>query len=140
MNKFKLNIEYDYDFTLVGIACHEKDYRIAWALNNKLKIELKKTEDLRIELKKNTSPTLFPFYEFIDDETFREYFLIGNRGGKGLLIPEQKQVDYFLMIRGNTLSTADKGSLLKQLKDTNIVLAAYDIDANNLDSKQNLLF
>jgi hypothetical protein len=139
MNKFKLTIEYDYDFTLVGISCHEKDYRIAWALNNKLKTELKKTEDLKIELKKNTSPTLFPFYEYIDEEAFREYFLIGNRGGKGMLIPEQKQVDYFLMIRGS-YTDADKNNLLKQLKDINIVLAAYDIDANQLDSKQNLLF
>lgn len=139
MNKFKLTIEYDYDFALVGISCHEKDYRIAWAINTKLKIELRKAEDLKIELKKNTSPTLFPFYEFIDEEGFREYFLIGNRGGKGLLIPEQKQVDYFLMIRG-TYNDADKISLLKQLKDINIVLAAYDIDANKLDSKQNLLF
>ncbi len=140
MNKFKLTVEYDYDFALVGIACHEKDYRIAWAINNKLKIELRKAEDLKIELKKNTSATLFPFYEFIDEESFREYFLIGNRGGKGLLIPEQKQADYFLMIRGGTLNDADKTGLLKQLKDTNIVLAAYDIDANGLDSKQNLLF
>lgn len=139
MNKFKLTIEYDYDFTLVGISCHEKDYRIAWALNNKLRTDLRKAEDLKIELKKNISPTLFPFYEFIDEELFREFFLLSNRGGKGLLIPEQKQVDYFLMVKGN-FSPADKNSLLKQVKDINIVLAAYDIDPNSLDSKQNLLF
>lgn len=139
MNKFKLTIEYDYDFVLVGISCHEKDYRLAWSINDKLKTELRKAEDLKIELKKNTTPTQFPFYEFIDEEAFREYFLIGNRGGKGLLIPEQKQVDYFLMIRG-TCNSTDKSSLLKQLKDINIVLAAYDINPNGLDSKQNLLF
>lgn len=139
MNKYKLNIEYDYDFTLIGISCHEKDYRIAWALNNKLNIDLKKTDDLKIELKKNISPTLFPFYEFIDEESYREYFLIGNRGNGGMLIPEQKQVDYFLMLRGN-IDTDTKSSLLKQLKDTNIVLAAYDIKPNTLESKQNLLF
>lgn len=139
MNKFKLTIEYDYDFTLIGISCHEKDYRLAWALNNKLQTELQKSNDLKIEFKKNNVSNSFTFYEYIDEDLYREYYLIGNRGSGALLIPEQKQVDYFLMVKGN-FNASDKTNLLKQLKDINIVLAAYDVNINSLDSKQNLLF
>ena len=139
MNKFKLTIEYDYDFLLIGIACHEKDYRVVWSINTHLKTDLKKADDLKIEQKKKTPIQQFSFYEYIDEEFYREFFLIANRSEGGMLVPEQKQVDYFLMVKGS-LKSEEKIMFMQQLKKINIVLAAYDINPANLLSKQNLLF
>ena len=139
MNKFKLDIEYDYDFTLFGISCHEKDYRICWALNNKLRLEFKKVQDIESKEKKKKENTKYPLFEFIDEEAHREYFIIGNRSDSALLIPEQKHADYFLMVRGN-FNDAEKEILLKNIKSIQIILTAFEIQPNELKSKQNLIF
>ena len=139
MNKFKLDIEYDYDFALFGISCHEKDYRICWALNNKMRLQLKKTQDIELKEKKKKENTHYPLFEFIDEEAHREYFIISNRSDSAPLIPEQKQADYFLMIRGN-LNTNEKEIILKSIKSIQIVLTAFEIEPNELKSKQNLIF
>ena len=34
--KYYLDDTYEYDFLLLGISCHERDYRVSWALNQKL--------------------------------------------------------------------------------------------------------
>lgn len=139
MNKFKLEIEFDYDFVLIGICSHEKDYRICWAINNKLGFDLKKTDDLEIKDKKLTENSLFSMYVHENPDEFIEYYVIANRGANGLLVPEQKQVDYFLLIRG-TVSTEQVEALVKQMRELSMVLTAYEIDPSQLKSKQNLLF
>jgi hypothetical protein len=137
--KLSLDIEYDYDFVLIGISCHEKDYRISWALNNVLCISLKKEADLEIKEKKQKENSSFPFYTFEYQEKYFEFSLIGNRSSQGMLLPEQKQADFLLKITGN-VSHDEKEEILKKIKSINIVLMAYEIDANQLKSKQNLLF
>lgn len=139
MNKFKLEIEYDYDFVLIGICSHEKDYRICWAINQKLDFDLKKTEDLEIKEKKQAEPSLFSMYVHENPEEYVEYYVIANRGANGMLVPEQKQADYFLMIRG-TITDGQVESIIKQLREISMVLTAYEIDPTQLKSKQNLLF
>lgn len=139
MNKFKLEIEYDYDFVLIGICSHEKDYRICWAINQKLDFDLKKTEDLEIKEKKQAEPSLFSMYVHENPEEYVEYYVIANRGANGMLVPEQKQADYFLMIRG-TITDGQVESIIKQLREISMVLTAYEIDPTQLKSKHNLLF
>lgn len=139
MNKFKLEIEYNYDFALIGIASHEKDYRICWAINNKLGFDLKKTDDLEIKDKKQTDATFFSLYLYENEEQYSEYYIISNRSSNGMLIPEQKQVDYFLMIRGS-VTEEQVSKIVKLLRELSMVLTAYEIDPNQLRSKQNLLF
>lgn len=139
MSKLKLEIEYDYDFTLFGICCHEKDYRLTWAINSKLHYQLQRKEDVEVKDKKRKEPTLYPFYLHEDIANYREYILVGNKSDRGYLIPKQKKVDYFLIIKGAITST-EKDRVLRALKEIAIVLTAYEINAKLLESKQNLLF
>jgi hypothetical protein len=139
MAKLVLDIEYDYDFLLIGISCHEKEYRLSWALNNNLNLELAKTKDLQIDSKKQKEPLAHSMFMFDSEQQYRQYYLIANRGVQGPLIPEQKQADFFLLIKG-TLLNDDKTTILKRVKETPMVLTAFDIDPNKLKSKENLLF
>lgn len=139
MTKFSLDIEYDYSFVLFGISCHEKDYRISWAINKQLGIGLQKENDLEIKEKKQKENFLYPVYSFNSEVQYWEYFLIANRNTQGLLIPEQKQSDYFLKISGNVIHE-QKQKILQDLKGINIILTAYEINPESLKSKQNLLF
>ena len=132
-------LDYDYDFLLFGISCHVKDYRMCWALNKKLGISLKKEENLLLPVQHSEEVNEYPFYSY-SDEAFRiKYIVAGNRGTKGLLVKEQKQVDFFLLIEGHyeIVNTYD---LLKKLKEIDVILAAFELNPNHLKSKQNLLF
>ena len=138
MGKHTLEIEYDYDFVLIGISSHEKDYRICWAINNKLGLDLVKTEPLEIKDKKQDELSHFSLFIFEQPDEFKEYFVIANRSEKGLLIPEQKQVDYFFIIRGEDDDDVIIEKI-KQIKEINLVQTAFRIDVNGLKSKQNLI-
>lgn len=138
MGKYTLEIEYDYDFVLIGISSHEKDYRICWALNNQLGLNLVKTDALEIKDKKQDEPSHFSLFCFEQPDEFMEYFIIANRSEKGLLIPEQKQVDYFFIIRGE-VDDEKVMEIVKQIKESNLVQTAFRVDVNALKSKQNLI-
>jgi len=139
MAKFSLDIEYDYDFLLIGISCHEKDYRLCWAMNKELNIELEKQPDLEIKEKKQVESSGHSLYIFPDEENYIEYSVVANRATGGLLVPEQKQADYLLKVTG-TLTTEKKESILSAVRSIGIVLMAYDINPSSLKSKQSLQF
>ena len=138
MGKYTLEIEYDYDFVLIGISSHEKDYRICWALNNQLGLNLIKTDALEIKDKKQDDPSFFSLFSFELPDEFMEYFIIANRSEKGLLIPEQKQVDYFFIIRGE-IENDKVMDMIRLIKESSLVQTAFRVDVNALKSKQNLI-
>jgi hypothetical protein len=138
LGKHVLDIEYDYDFVLIGISSHEKDYRMCWALNTELGLDLIKVEPLEIKDKKQDKPSYFSLFEYIVPDEFMEYFIIANRSEKGLLIPEQKHMDYFFIVRGE-IEEDKVMEVVKKIKDITIVQTAVKIDISTLKSKQNLM-
>jgi hypothetical protein len=138
LGKHTLEIEYDYDFVLIGISSHEKDYRICWGINNKLGLNLVKTEPLEIKDKKQDDLSHFSLFSFELPDEFKEYFVIANRSEKGLLIPEQKQVDYFFIMRGEEDDEAVMEKI-RLIREIGFVQTAFRIDVNSLRSKQNLI-
>ncbi len=164
MGKHTLKIEYDYNFLLIGISTQEKDYRLSWAINNKLGIELSKQNSLEIKGKKQLTPSYFSFFLFENQDTFKEYAVIANlseskasavqantlfqeseksvKGHKNeneFLIPEQKQMNYFFIVRGE-LDGEESNEILNKIKGLNTIQAAVQIDVNSLKTKQNLIF
>lgn len=133
MSKFVLDIIEEYDFTLIGISCHSKDYRLCWELNKTLNIELERSTDYQLE------KSSFSFYEYIDDDNFLEHYFIANRGDTGFLIPEQKTVDFLLITKGN-ISDSLTDDFTCKINAISVVLTSFKIDPNKLKSKQNLLF
>lgn len=139
MGKHTLEIEYDYDFVLIGISSHEKDYRICWAINNKLDLNLVKTEPLEIKEKKLEESSHYSLFVCVREEEFSEYLLVANRSEKGILIPEQKQMDYFLIIKEEEIKEAKVTEIIKKIKEMTLVQTAVRINAATLKSKQNLI-
>jgi hypothetical protein len=161
LGKHTLEIEYDYDFVLIGISSHEKDYRFCWALNNKLKLELSKKESLEIKGKKQKTPSYFSFFTFEDQDQYKEYSVLANfseskslvlnednlfgtperskQSENEFLIPEHKQMNYLFVIHGE-LEDEQVEELIQKIKEIDIVLTAIRIDPKSLKSKQNLIF
>ncbi len=139
MGTKKLSIDNDYEFSLIGIASHSKDYRLCWSLNTELKTSFSKQADLKVELIKIREISFFSFYEFEEEENFNSHYIIGNSGTSGLLLPEHKNLDYFWMIKG-MFSKSDLRELLAKLSALESVITCLEIDVASLKSKQNLIF
>ena len=137
MAKLTLEVEEDYDFELIGICSHAKDYRLSWEMNKALKLDLVKGDNYELSVKDEKQS--YSFFNFIDDENWVEYYLINNRTVNGILIPEEKKSDYFLLIRG-VLRGGQKESLVKGITEIKNVLTTYEIEVKSLKSKSNLLF
>lgn len=105
-------------------------------MNEYLQWDLKKKEDYTI-LNDGVEQCFSCFmYPIEEEEVF--YYLLGNRGANGFLVPERKDVDYFLIVEG-LMEKSRKDKIIESIKNLNGVLAAVNIDPSSLRSKQNLL-
>lgn len=137
MAKLVLEFEAEYDFHLIGICSHVKDYRISWEVNKLLNLELAKDEDHTLYLQKEELS--FPCYSCKREEELKEYYLIGNRSKGVYLIPEESEVDYFLVLKG-FFSDEEIKKLAQKIGDLKTVLTSFAIEVEELKSKQNLVF
>ncbi len=137
--KYLLEDDFEYDFTLVGISCHEKDYRICWGVNSYLAIALEKEEKpIEVYHKKNNRHSSHTIFSEINFDKEEEVHLIANRSKSGYLIPEQKHADYLLVIKGDDVFRENE--VIPKLKKINFVLTAFNIEVSMLKSKENLIF
>lgn len=139
MTKFQLDVDYDFDFRLIGISCHARDYRLCWALNNHLEIQLEKVhrENASSGLKKN-GIAIESIYSYFDEENHATFQLLYNKHNNNLLLPEQKLADFLLII--DQLNDEYFENILKKIKEIDLVNTAFVIDVNTLKSKENLIF
>ena len=138
--KYLLEDDYEYDFNLLGICCHEKDYRLCWAINNTLGLSLTKSKD-NLELifpKASKGPAYFSVFKHSMENKEITYYLIGNKFENQWLIPEKQHVDYFLMIKSNEKN--NPSPLLNKLRSIPFILTAHTVIVDQLRSKENLIF
>ncbi len=138
MSKVTLHLDFEYDFYLIGIVCNLKDYRLSYSINKYVGIDLKKQDNLEIIVNKQKETSVYSVYmdQGNDGETYR---LLANKGSNGFLIPEQRQMDYFLQVRTFNDSPALE-DIRKILKNIALIQGAYEIKVEELKSRENLLF
>lgn len=139
MAKDRLEIDYEYDFFLVGISCHEKPYRLCWAINQALELEMELSEPMLNAVKKKEDPVQFTVFSQEDKETDIAFHLMSNKNGASMLIPEQDRIDYFFIVHG-PFSDEDHARMLSEIKKIPFVLMSFSINPETLKSKENFLF
>jgi len=143
---------YDDSFLLVAIHSVKEDHKIVYGLNKYLKSKFKRVkEDFYVSENK-----IFPWFEWLDPYYDCYWTFIANTSAvKELLvnsdlfknestytfpklIPEYKEVQYFLKIADNNHIV--ESEILKLVTKVPEIITAYAVDANNLKSKNNLTF
>lgn len=138
MAKYKLTLEEDYDFDLIGLCSNHADYRLCWAINQALDTSLSKADDYEV-INKKEGAHHYSFYEYYDETDHISYTLIKNVSNNyKALIPEKEQIDYFLIVKNNAVY--DPNTFLEKLKAVDSVLTAFIFDPDELKSKANLIF
>ncbi len=128
MKKLKLSPEHAPDFTFIGIACHLKDYKMAFNLNSSLGLSLKRVSDF-------TSPDhtdrLYSFFQCYNQEERKNFMLISNHHPDGKLLPKLKNFDFFL-VSDELIATSRLEFLLSKIRKTEKVLMAAKIEREKL--------
>jgi hypothetical protein len=115
-------------FTLFGISCHLKDYRLSFLLNKKLDLEFIKMEDF----------TGYSFYFCRDEDHFNAYYLLGNRGQDAILFPGLKQTDFILLVEG-PFKKIQKDRLLENIRGIQNVLTSFEIRFETIKNYETVL-
>ncbi len=134
----KISEEDKFDFLLIGIVCHHRDYRLCMSINKKLELGMSKQESYTVFNNKRMEDQFFSFYEYVYEEEDR-FNLISNKSLKGYLLPEQNQIDYLFLLRLTRLRL-DEQEILTSLKEIPIILGAYKLETSKLKSRENLVF
>ncbi len=156
--KYFLENEIEDQLLLYAIRCTAEDFQLAFYLNKKLGIYLKKRpKDLDLLDKKTLLS--FSIFEYINIHTEEEFFLVLNKcklqfqktmsAGSlfendatekiHYLFPEFKNADYILKINAGDTSNY-KETIFKQILSIPIISACFEIEKATVKSKNNLNF
>jgi hypothetical protein len=140
MNKQLWQDTFNVDFQLLAISTSLADFQLAWHINEITHFKLKRVKDHSIELKKGNTLNTSCFQYKTENISIK---LIKNKlnemeASQAFLIPEMKNIDYFLIIQDDTeeLEILNVKSTLSEIK--NVILVQI-IDANRLKSVVNLM-
>jgi hypothetical protein len=147
-------------FSLLAIHCSEEAYFVAYLLNKYLGFQLKR-ERLDLNYVNNGLEASFPLFQYENSLQYITYNLVANKcksiaahvySSGGLfnddasentvityLIPEYNKVDYFLKINSEQESFSNK-NIVKEIKNIKRIITAYEVEIDNLKSKNNLIF
>ena len=137
--KMVLDLGLSDGFTLIGIACHLKDYRFCWMLNRQLEIHLRKRKDF-ITASDEQGNALFAYPLYYAEEDFREenFYLLGNRNQGKDLVDKYAAVDYFLFIRDLAFPGGVR-ALLHEIRRVPQVLTCFEIPLSDFRDAEYLL-
>ena len=140
IRKNKLEIEYSYDFELLGIRTSLKGYKLAWELNKILKTNLVKQKDLVIQFKRGQTGT-YDHYSF--RTPLNELNLFRNRpveveNGAPELVPEYPHFDFIVMTQSEEKLSGNR--LQQYLRTIASVELVALIPLASLKSKENFIF
>lgn len=136
-----MNIEPEVDFDLWALVTPMPEYRLCYFMNKVCSLSLARLNDLSIWLPKGKSKADFSAFGYADTAEYIDYFILANRSDshRHALLPELKQVDFFLMVKGSRTS-ATVSTQIRRVHDMPQVQTIFPVNAVALHSVNNLIF
>jgi hypothetical protein len=120
-------------YGIIAIATSAKDFKATFILNERLFIQLEKTDDLVVDNKSKSVKQVFSKYVFEDETTGLNYTFISNKTNKGAFLSSLKNFDFLLFIKSFE-DDIDVYSLIEKLRNVNEFQAALPV--NKLNKKE----
>lgn len=157
LHKLLVDDFYDDTYILIAVHCRLQDYRLAYLLNQTLDINLRRTPK---DLDLNYTASSYAVYEWNNEEAFITWNLVSNTCKKQEerlyssgtlfqdsanvtktyhLLPEFKQVDYFIKISNEIQHINDK-VIISKLQTIPQIITSYSMDLSKIKSKEHLIF
>jgi len=130
--RFTLECAEELDFSVLAINSHIKAYKLCWNINKFLQLNFEKKKDHNIK-----EELWFARYMCVCDDV--EYTLLANHSKKGCLIPNQKSVNFFLLIKNNYWQQ-EKTEFISRLKDVKDILLVFEVDTKLIKHIDRFIF
>jgi hypothetical protein len=140
MKKTKLFVEPIFDFELLGLVSPVKDYKMAWLINRELDLNLVKSDDIQIEF---LSAPQLEISQYLLSLPHGFIQLLKNKALNtsqqlAYLIPELRNLDYFLLVQDQTQQTSIS-TFMDHLAKNPYIQSVVRLDISKIKSKENLL-
>ncbi|MFZ9981460.1 MAG: IPExxxVDY family protein [Cyclobacteriaceae bacterium] len=140
MKKNKLEIDYGFDFLLLGLICTLKPHKLAWQLNGGINLDLARQEDHLIMEKDGVETRFIQFLHQTDVTTIR---LLKNKSAdegtsKWLLVPEHPRFDYIMFIQSG--EQGKEKEIIEQIKNIPTIELSAFLPLASLKRKENFMF
>jgi hypothetical protein len=136
MAKLKLKpVDKLVDPAVIGISSHVNPHRLCWSLNKTLGLELTRRSDL-VNEEDGVRACYAAFEQVIEPEGFR-WTLVNNHSGSGILVKQQRQTDYFLLMDPELQE--DHPDTLERVRSAEFILTAYPLVLDQLRNGHLLL-
>lgn len=156
VHKLSLDDFDEVNYELIAIHTSLEDYHLAYFINRQLPIQLKKNPS-EIQVSNKEGETFFSRFSFEDHDAGIYWDLLQNKNevrvqsnvqnlfgdtatqiaARAYLLPEFKKVDYLLKVSDSSANTSD---VVQKLGEIDRISTIYSVDANNIKSKNNLIF
>ncbi len=157
MNNHKLTLnQFPENYHLIAIHSDLDEFRLAFFLNKKLNIGLKRKNDDIYFVEQDAN---YSQYEYLDNTKYLKWIFFSNKSlvleknskddlnlfsqenvasNKMNLLSQQKSVDYFIIIE-NIANKTYVDKVLKKISEISGVITSF-ISENKLENKENLIF
>ena len=151
MGKLKLNhFALDDNFHLIAIHSNNEIFKIAFEINTRLKVCLKRIEDISFKdkkayhsiykyesLKYDSKMFLFSNKSTLEENQISQELLFRDLSQLNFILSEFPKAEYFLKIEQGEF---DITWLINNLKMCSGILSCYKVEIKNEKSKYNLIF
>jgi len=133
----RLDVEPEFDFSLLALVCSLKDYKICFELNASMALGLKRDGDIEV-FDKDHNRSMHANYACVCEDGI-EVRVVSNKGThtRGYFIPEKKSIHYFMMLRNANQAFVE--DFLHRLKRMAWLEGAYAMDPAGLKSAEHFL-
>ncbi len=136
-----LDNNYDFDFNLIGLITKEKEYKLAWLINDALNLRLVKAPDAHLDFLEGEN-LIISYCTYQTEHAF--YKLIKNKTALAetsacYLIPELKEIDYFFTVQDETgfFSVENCVDRLRKIKNISLV---EKLELKKIHNRDNFIF
>lgn len=142
MKKQKLISDLNVDFELLGITTSVKDYKLTWAINKNLHLQLERQKDHEINIQNKIFSFTYFFYQPAPEVRLR---LFSNKpvgkitAAKNILVPEAPHFDFIFLREGDSQSFSLK-TLQDCLKDVPVIEYLAKINSLDIRFKEHFVF
>ncbi|MBW6499457.1 MAG: IPExxxVDY family protein [Bacteroidales bacterium] len=123
--KIALKLGYESPFTVYSVFSIQKDYRLAWLLNQALGFELERIGDFTHYFSE-TRPAAFSLFSYHYQQYRMQVFLLSNKSPEGPILSESPVPD-FLLLFWNLSEIFDLGQFQKDLRKISQVQTIIEV-------------
>ena len=124
MKTLRFNEDFELDFLILGINSHIKLYKLCWEINKKLHTSFVKNKNHTINNNQE-----FERFSYKNKNSEITYNIISNVSTTGYLEPNNKSINYFMIVQGERYNTQKTIERLNQIED---ILLVFELNLSKI--------